>query len=173
MFEGIRTALKSQIQRAILTAEQNLDDPFAVRVLKALFLVKYVKEFKATPRNLRVLMLDQFDQDLPAPARERGRSLNLLEQQTYIQRNGEQYEFLTDEEKDVEQEIKNTEVETGEVARSSEDICLRRHHQGPQNPLRGNGPGLSFPAKLDDRLIGREQELTIHVISPFHENVGQ
>ena len=43
MFNGIRTALKAQIQRSILLAENELDDLFAIRVLKALFLVKYVK----------------------------------------------------------------------------------------------------------------------------------
>lgn len=40
MFEGIRTALKSSVQQSVQIAERNLDDPFAVRVLKALFLVK-------------------------------------------------------------------------------------------------------------------------------------
>ena len=34
----------------------------------------------------------------------------------HIQRNGELYEFLTDEEKDVEQEIKNTEVDSKDVS---------------------------------------------------------
>ena len=48
MFEGIRTALKSGIQRAIIQAENHLDNPFALRLLTTLFLVKYVKEFKAT-----------------------------------------------------------------------------------------------------------------------------
>ena len=38
-------------------------DPFAVRVLKALFLVKYVKEFKPTVRNISVLLLSEFDTD--------------------------------------------------------------------------------------------------------------
>jgi hypothetical protein len=47
MFEGIRTALKSQIQRAIIQAE-NTWTTFAIRLLKTLFLVKYVKEFKPT-----------------------------------------------------------------------------------------------------------------------------
>ena len=45
MFEGIRTALKAHIQRAIIQAENQLDDRFAIRLLKALFLVKYVREF--------------------------------------------------------------------------------------------------------------------------------
>ena len=51
-------------------------------------------------------------------------ALNLLEQQTYIQRNGELYEYLTDEEKDVEQEIKNTEVESTDVAAELEKIVF-------------------------------------------------
>ena len=69
MFEGIRTALKTNIQRAILQSEKHLDSPFAIRLLKTLFLVKYVKEFKPTLRNLCVLMLDGFNQDLPHCAR--------------------------------------------------------------------------------------------------------
>src|SRR3546814_10957048 len=47
MFEGIRSALKGGIQSAINVAERNLNDAYAVRVFKALFLVKYVKESKA------------------------------------------------------------------------------------------------------------------------------
>ena len=49
MFEGIRTALKSNIQRAIIQAEKHLDSPFAIRLLKALFLVKYMTFSGAGP----------------------------------------------------------------------------------------------------------------------------
>jgi hypothetical protein len=173
MFEGIRAALKGNIQRSILVAEEHLGNPFAVQVLKALFLVKYVKEFKATVRNIGVLMLDRFDQDLPAFSAKVQEALNLLEQQTYIQRNGNLYEFLTDDEKDVEKEIKHTEVENADVAedlsKSIFDQTLRnrkiRHEE--------SGRDFSFSRKLDDRLLGREYELAIHVISPFNENAGR
>ena len=112
MYQGIRNVLKSQIQQTVQIAENNLGNEFAIRVLKALFLVKYVKGFKATIHNLSVLMTDQFDQDLPSLQKKVQEAVNLLEQQTYIQRNGDQYEFLTDEEKDIENEIKNTSVDT-------------------------------------------------------------
>lgn len=170
MFEGIRTALKSNIQRAIIQAEKHLDGPFAIRVLKTLFLVKYVKEFKPTLRNLCVLMLDGFNQDLPALRKRVEESLSLLEQQTYVQRNGDLYEFLTDEEKDVEQEIKNTEVESSDVAAELEKIIF--DHVIKQRKIRytENGQDYPFSRKLDDRLHGREYELAIHVVSPFHEN---
>ena len=170
MFEGIRTALKSNIQRAIIQAENHLDGPFAIRLLKTLFLVKYVKEFKPTLRNLCVLMLDGFNQDLPALRKRVEEALSLLEQQTYVQRNGELYEYLTDEEKDVEQEIKNTEVESSDVAAELEKIVF--DHVIKQRKIRydENGQDYPFSRKLDDRLHGREYELAIHVISPFHEN---
>ncbi|WP_039960748.1 BREX system P-loop protein BrxC [endosymbiont of Riftia pachyptila] len=170
MFEGIRTALKSQIQRAIIQAENHLDCPFAIRLLKTLFLVKYIKEFKPTVRNLCVLMLDGFNQDLPALRKQVEEALNLLEQQTYVQRNGEFYEYLTDEEKDVEQEIKNTEVESSDVAAELEKIVFDHVIKHRKIRYDENGQDYPFSRKLDDRLHGREYELAIHVISPFHEN---
>lgn len=175
MFEGIRTALKSNIQRAIIQAENHLDGPFAIRLLKTLFLVKYVKEFKPTVRNLCVLMLDSFNQDLPALRKRVEEALSLLEQQTYVQRNGELYEYLTDEEKDVEQEIKNTEVESADVAAELEKIVFdhvikHRKIRYDASSSKDQGQDYPFSRKLDDRLHGREHELAIHVISPFHEH---
>ena len=170
MFEGVRTTLKSQIQRAVIQAENHLDNSFAVRILKALLLIKYVKEFKATVRNLCVLMLDRFDQDLPKLRKNVEEALNLLEQQTYIQRNGEEYEYLTDEEKDVEEEIKNTEVESADVLNELEKIVFDHVIKTRKIRFEDNRQDYSYARKLDDRLHGREHELAIHVITPFHEN---
>lgn len=168
MFEGIRTVLKSNIQRAIIQSENHLDDPFAIRLLKMLFLVKYVKEFKPTLRNLCILILDEFNQDLPALRKKVEESLDLLYQQTYIQRNGELFEYLTDEEQDIEKEIKNTEVEASDVAAELEklvfDSCIKTRK------IRYDDNDYPFSRKLDDKLHGREYELAIHVITPFHEN---
>ena len=171
MFEGIRTAVKGQIQRSILVAEKNLGNDFAVQVLKALFLVKYVKEFKATLRNVSILMLDNFDSDIATLPKKVEEALNLLEQQTYIQRNGELYEFLTNEEKDVEEEIKNTDVENSDVSDELAKLVFDRTLKTRKIRYQDNGQDYSFTRKLDDKLCSREHELAIHVISPFHENV--
>ena len=170
MFEGIRTALKSNIQRAIIQAENHLEGPFAIRLLKTLFLVKYVKEFKPTLRNLCVLMLDGFNEDLPNLRKRVEEALSLLEQQTYVQRNGDLYEYLTDEEKDVEQEIKSTEVESADVAAELEKIVFDHVIKHRKIRYDDNGQDYPFSRKLDDRLHGREYELAVHVISPFHEH---
>ncbi|MFL0648693.1 BREX system P-loop protein BrxC [Cylindrospermopsis raciborskii UAM/DH-BiRr] len=168
MFEGIRSALKSSIQRAILQGERQLNSPFAIQLLKALFLVKYVKEFKATQRNLCVLMFDRFNCHITDLRKRVEEGLNLLEQETYIQRHGELYEYLTDEEKDVEQEIKNTEVDKRAVAEELEKLVF--DHTLKLKKIRSNSQDYPFCKKIDDRLYSRECELTIHIISPFNEN---
>ena len=174
MFEGIRTALKSAVQQSIQIAEKEIQDidPFAVRVLKALFLVKYVKEFKPTVRNISVLLLSEFDTDQVKQRRKIEEALSFLERNTLIQRNGEVYEFLTNEEKDVEAEIKALDVDPSELSKEMEtlafDTILR--HRKIKHLTTGNE--YSFSRKLDDHLLGREYELSINVISPFNDDVA-
>lgn len=168
MFEGIRTSLKSNIQRAILNAEQQLSDKLAVRLLKALFLVKYIREFKATLHNLGVLLLDSITPDVVKLRKQIDSSLSLLEQQSYIQRNGEIYEFLTNEEKDVEQEIKNTDVDSSEVAADLQKMIFDGVLKSTKIRSERNGQDYPFARKMDDKMYGREHELAIHIISPFN-----
>jgi len=171
MFEGIRTALKSNVQQSILIAERNLGDAFATRVLKALFLVKYVKPFKATARNIAILLQDRFDIDQTQHRRAVEEALGLLEQNTYIQRVGDVFEFLTDEEKDVEQEIKSVEVDaTTEIARELQTLIFQSVIKSRKIRHEKSGQEFSFAERVDDRLMGRDYELSINVITPFHSD---
>jgi hypothetical protein len=117
MYEGVRTQVKSTATHNIIQAEQQFatGNPVAVRLLKALFLVKYVQGFHATPRNLTTLLYDHFGQDIAALGRQVRQGLDLLEQQTFVQRVDSTYEYLTNEEQEIEQEIKNTDVDPAEV----------------------------------------------------------
>ena len=171
MFEGLQATLKAQTQGAIWKADKHLSNDFAKRILRALFLVKYVEGFNATPRNLRVLMQSRFDQDLPALQEKMKQALTLLESQTYIQRSGNEYEYLTDEEKDIEQEIKNTEVDSGDVNDTLEEIVFSDIIRDRKIRYDVTGQDYSFTKKVDDRIIGRRQELAIHLVTPFHENI--
>ena len=172
MFEGIRTALKSAVQQSIQIAEKNLDDPFAVRVLKALFLVKYVKEFKPTVRNISILLLTEFEADQGGQRRKIEEALSLLERNTYIQRNGEVYEFLTNEEKDVEAEIKALDVDPTEITKELETLAFDTILRHRKIKHLGTGYEYAFSRKLDDHLLGREYELSINIISPFNDDAS-
>ena len=169
MFEGIRTALNGAIQKSILRAENTLSDVFAIRVLKALFLVKYVKEFKPSIRNICVLMQDNFNTSISSLKVQVEEALGLLESETLIQRNGELYEYLTDEEQDVEAEIKNTEIETEAVASELDKLVFDGVIKTRKIRWDESGQDYAFTRKLDDKQLGREHELTINVITPFHD----
>ncbi|HNL37174.1 MAG TPA: BREX system P-loop protein BrxC, partial [Agitococcus sp.] len=127
--------------------------------------------FKSTLRNLSVLMLEEFNQDITSHRQRLEHALNLLEQQTYIQRHGEFYEYLTDTEKDVETEIKNTDVDINDVVNELQKIVFDQIIK--QSKIRyNNQQDYPFTRKMDDRLYGREYELAIHIISPFNENAA-
>ncbi len=171
MYSGIESTLKSQVVNSIKHAEKQVESEFARRLLKALFLVKYVKGFKATPRNLRVLMQEQFDQDLPSLQEEIEKALGILEQQTFIQRTGDVYEYLTDEEKDVETQIKNTDVDTGEVEKTLDDVFFVEILGDRKIRLQGSNQDYAFARKIDGHLMGPDHELAINFVTPFNEHV--
>lgn len=166
MFAGIRASLKSAAQRSIDVAERNLDNSLAIRLLKALFLVKYVESFKATPRNLTVLVYDRFDLDLPALSEAVKEALTLLETQTYVQRNGNGYEYLTNEEQVIEEEIKNVDIDASEVGGRLFKILAGDIIKTNKLRYAKNGQDFPFGFKLDDQVHGPQRELSIHFITP-------
>lgn len=170
MFEGIRTALKSGVQQSIQLAEKNLGDEFAVRVLKALFLVKYVKEFKPTVRNIAILLLPDFETDQTEQRRKIEQALSLLERQTLIQRNGEVYEFLTNEEKDVEAEIKNLAIDMSELTAEFDTLITETVLY--RQKIKHGQTGIEYPfaRKIDGQLRGRGHELAIDFITPLGDD---
>ena len=117
MFEGLRDELKSEVFSAIGLAEDHFGNPLGVRVLKALLLVKYVEGFRATPTNLAVLLYDGFACNQAALKDEIDGVCRELSAQTYIRRNGDAYEYLTSDEKDVEAEIKRESISPDDVSR--------------------------------------------------------
>jgi hypothetical protein len=168
MFEGIRSAFKATIQSSVYLAEHNLGDAFAVKLLKALFLVKYVKGFKATPRNLRVLMQTSFDENIQALETRVRSALALLEQQTYVQRNEDVYEYLTEEEHDVENEIKSTNVENDEIYKSLDDIFFYDILRDSKIRYDANQQDYAFAKRIDGKQrTNKDHELVIDIISPY------
>lgn len=167
MFEGIRNSLKSQVQKAILIAQNNLDDDFAVQVLKALFLVKYIPYFKATISNIAILMYSHFDMDVEAQKDTIQKALAKLESQSYVERNGTIYSFLTDTEKDIERQIKETEVDESEITQALGGIVYDEvlDLSKVKDPVTGQFH--QFTRKIDNnRVSPREFELGINVITP-------
>lgn len=170
LYEGIRSTIRGEIQTSITLAEKNIDDPFAIKVLKALFLVKYYTNFKTTTRNINVLMIDNIHIDLKAHDKKVLEALNLLEAQTYVQRNGDLYEFLTDDEKDIEQEIKSTDVDESAITQLLNELIFDEVISDTKIRYAENKQDYEFTHKIDGVILGREKELVIDIITPNHDN---
>lgn len=173
MFDGIRNELRGEIQSSIILAEKQLDNRYAVRVLKALFLVKYYRNFKTTQRNISVLMIEEINGDLKAHEQKVEEALNVLELQSYVQRNGDVYEFLTDDEKDVEEEIKDTDVDEGAVTQLLKEMLFDEIIRDNKIKYLDNKQDYEFTSKIDGTILGKEKELEVEIITenfPEYEN---
>lgn len=171
LFEGLRATLRTEVQNSIIVAERQLSSkPLALRILKALFLVKYYDSFKTTLRNISVLLLNSLDQNPNEHETQVEEALNLLEQQTYIQRSGETYEYLTDPEKDIEEEIKATEIDPGEVTELLGTLLFDGIIKENRLQFTDNKQYYEYTRKVDGVLFGREKELTVELVTPNSDN---
>lgn len=170
MYDGIAASIRADIQTAIKMAERQLGEGFPLRVLKAMFLLKWVREFKATPRNVAILLIDRPDVDIGAHEKAVRDALNSLENQSYLQRNGDVFEFLTDVEKDIEVEIKNTEIDDSQLAEELSKVLFTDVLRDPKIRYESNGQDYTYARKIDEVLIGRDADVAIDIITTEHPN---
>lgn len=119
-YDTVHTFLDSAIRRVIERAERAAADGNGleaqdVDVLKLLYLIRYVDDVKANIDNIVILMADDIRLDKINMRTQVRESLERLMKQNYIGRVGETYNFLTDEEQDIQREIKNTPVPTADI----------------------------------------------------------
>lgn len=171
MFEGIKASLRSEIQNSITLANKQLSDqPLAIKVLKVLFLLKYYTNFKTTSRNISVLLLDSVKTNPIKHHEDIEVALNILEQQTYIERKSELYEYLTDAEKDIEEEIKNTLIDNNQVSQLLNELIFDGIIKDSKIKYVPNKQEFDYTSKVDGEVFGREKELKVEIITTNSEN---
>lgn len=110
------TSVRSVMERAEKAAEEGngltVED---VDLLKLLYLVRYIDDIKSNIENLTILMADSINVDKIELRQQVIESLDRLQKHNYIGRNGEIYQFLTDEEQDIAREINNQSIDAANV----------------------------------------------------------
>lgn len=110
------TSVRSVIERAEKAAKDGngltIND---VNLLKLLYLVRYIDDIKSNIENLTILMVDSINVDKLTLKQQVMDSLDRLQKQNYIARNGAIYQFLTNEEQDIAREINNQSVDAANV----------------------------------------------------------
>lgn len=139
---------------------------FAVDVLKVLFMIKYVdKVVMANIDNITSLMASNIDDDRIALKEKVEDALKVLMRQNLVQKNGDIYVFLTDEEQEINREIESQSVEMAEIINKVsemifEDIFTDKKYKYPAFNGRYS---FNFNQIVDDRPYKPTQNFDVGV----------
>lgn len=173
-YPSIESFLDTSVKRTIDQAKDNvsLEQPFDVELLQVLFLIRYVEEIKGNVDNLVTLCMTEIDTDRLGLRRKIEESLQRLEKETLLSRSGDVYFFLTNEERDINREIKNVELNGGEDAKLLGELLFnevlkeQRKYRYPANKM-----DFTFNRVCDGFLIGNRADgaLLVSIVTPLHD----
>ena len=120
-YDTVHTFLDSSIRNVIERCQRAADkhndiEQYDVDLLKLLYLIRYVHDdIPANLDNIVILMADNVCTDKIVLKEKVRESLNRLLMQNYIGRTNNTYNFLTDEEQDVQRDIRNTQIDSSSI----------------------------------------------------------
>lgn len=169
-YETIEAFLDHNIKTVFIHAKDNdrLNN-MDLEVLKVLFLIKWVKEMPKNLENIATLMVSHIDEDKIELKKKIEASLDRLVRETLIQKNGNEFIFLTNEEQDVNKEIQNISIDIGEIIlRIGEEIYTGIYSE---KKFRYNTRyHFDFNKIIDDRLISAQKhDIGVKVITPYYD----
>lgn len=169
-YETIEAFLDGSIKSVISKAGQNTRlNEYDVEVLKVLFLLKYVKEINTNLENLSTLMISNIDDDKIETKKKIQESLNKLIRETLVQKNGEEYVFLTNDEQDINKEIQNIQVEISETINKVGEVIFGEIYK--TNKFRYSPKkDFNFNKYIDETPYGlANNEIGIKIITPYND----
>lgn len=173
-YPSIESFLDTSVKKTIDQAESNPGlQPFDIQLLQVLFLIRYVDEIKGNVDNLVTLCLDQIDGDRLSLRRRIEESLGRLEKETLISRNGDIYFFLTNEERDINKEIKQVDLSSGDEAKLLGEFIFDDLLKGQRkHRFSANKMDFEFNRKCDLVPVGAQKEgaLLVSVITPLADD---
>lgn len=172
-YDTIKEFLNPAISRVIEGAKENpalKDDEFNIDLLKVLFMIKYVKELPATIDNIATLMVTNIDEDKLQLKEKIKSSVRKLIAQTLIQKNGDYYVFLTDDEQDINREIKQVNIDETVIKRElMNTIFLDLYEEKRFNYSKHYA--FPFNRKMDEKDYGNQTAVVgLQIISPLSDH---
>lgn len=171
------TSVRSVMERAEKAAEEGngltVED---VDLLKLLYLVRYIDDIKSNIENLTILMADSINVDKIELRQQVIESLDRLQKHNYIGRNGEIYQFLTDEEQDIAREINNQSIDAANVISKVctiifDDIYTTKKYRYTKN---GYNYDFDFIKSVDNQNHGNSNgEMTLKFITEANDDSSE
>ena len=113
-YDTVHTFLDGSIRRVIERCQKAADNGDGIEqqdvdVLKLLYLIRYIDDIPSNLDNIVILMADDIRVDKIIMREAVRGCLDRLMSQNYIGRTGDTYNFLTDEEQDIQREIRDNQ----------------------------------------------------------------
>lgn len=145
----------------------NLED-YDVEVLKVLYMIKYVKEIQADIKNVTTLMVDHVDNDRVDLTKKVQESLDRLVKETYVQKDGIYYAFLTNAEQDLNRAIANEKVEQTKIVNRIKDIIFGDLYTTGRFKY---SPRYNFPfnTRIDDNNFVTGNPIGLVIVTPYND----
>ncbi len=149
---------------------------FTVDVLKVLFMVKYVdKVVAANIDNITSLIVSNISDDRITLKKNVEDALKVLVHQNLVQKNGDIYVFLTNEEQEINREIESQSVEMAEIINKASELIFQdiitdkdlANGKYKYNKLNGRYV-FSYNQIVDERPFKSTQkyDMGVHIITP-------
>jgi hypothetical protein len=175
-YDTIKEFLNPSISRVIEGAYENpalKDDEFNIDLLKVLFMIKYIKELPANIDNIATLMVTNVDEDKLELKEKIKVALRKLILQTLIQKNGDLYIFLTDDEQDINREIKSLNIDEDVVKREIANYIFQDLYDDKKFRY-SSQYSFSYNQKMDEKNIGNQTaSIGISILSPMSDHYGK
>lgn len=145
-------------------------EEFDVELLKVLFMTKYVENFPKTVENLTTLMISNINDERVELRKKVETSLRLLCDEMLVQRNGEMYSFLTNEEQEAENAIRNINIDPTDIVNYIAQVAFDEVIAFPNNKFKySNRYQFSFNQKIDDRFYknNQNQSISLHLLTAY------
>ncbi|MED3986958.1 BREX system P-loop protein BrxC [Peribacillus simplex] len=175
-YDTIKEFLNPSISRVIEGAYENpalKDEEFNMNLLKVLFMIKYIKELPTNIDNIATLMVTNIEEDKLELKEKIKVALRKLSSQTLVQKNGEYYIFLTDDEQDINREIKTINVDEDLVKRELANYIFQDLYDEKKYRYSSEYT-FSYNQKMDEKNIGNQtSSIGINILSPLSDHYGK
>ncbi|MEH6387448.1 MAG: BREX system P-loop protein BrxC [Pseudomonas profundi] len=170
-YRAVEGFLDTAVKRTIDQAAENVTlDTFDGQILRTLFMIRYVDLIKGTQDNLVTLSIEEIDTDKLELRRRVEETLQRLEKESLITRNGDEYVFLTNEERDITRKIKATDLSSGDENKELSNLIYKELFKD-KNKFRYhlNKADYSIGRHLDGHTLDNryDADLRVEVLSPL------
>lgn len=174
-FESIEQFLEDIAKRPFFIAKNERGvNEFELEVLKLLFLLKGIKDIKPNIDNIVSFMIDSIDCDRLGLEDKIKKALLKLEQQVLIQKDGDEYYFLTNEEQDINKEIKQEEIDEEDIYKQLDsyifgEIFTKNSIYSEETKMK-----YTFSKRIDEiNTSKRGEQLDINILTPHADEYNQ